>query len=62
MWSVVEAYAGERYFYIKFSWPFLDADFRPNLHHILLNYCHRYYCSLPLISSEAKKKKWDVYV
>jgi hypothetical protein len=31
------------------------------LHHILLN-CHRDYCSLPFISSEATKKIWDVYV
>jgi hypothetical protein len=57
LWSVVEAYAGERaYFYIKFNWPFLGADFLPKVYHILLNYGHRYYCSLPYISSEATKK------
>ncbi len=57
MWSVVEAYAGERsYFYIKFNWPFLGADFLPKVYHILLNYGYRYYCSLPYISSEATKK------
>ncbi|EFX85938.1 hypothetical protein DAPPUDRAFT_313648 [Daphnia pulex] len=26
MWHVVEAYAVERSFYIKFNWPFLGAD------------------------------------
>jgi hypothetical protein len=55
MWHVVEAYAGERSFCIKFNWPFLGADVvLPKLHHILLN-CHRDYCSLPFISSEATK-------
>jgi hypothetical protein len=56
MWHVVEAYAGERSFYIKFNWPFLGADavVLPKLHHILLN-CHRDCCSLPFISSEPTK-------
>jgi hypothetical protein len=55
MCHVVEAYAGETSFYIKFNCPFLGADFElPKLHHILLN-CHRDYCSLPFISSEATK-------
>jgi hypothetical protein len=55
MWHVVEAYAGEGSFYIKFNWPFLGADVvLPKLHHILLN-CHRDYCSLPFISAEATK-------
>jgi hypothetical protein len=55
MWHVVEAYAGERSFYIKFNWPFLGADVvLPKLHQILLN-CHREYCSLPFISSVATK-------
>jgi hypothetical protein len=55
MWHVVAAYAGERSFYIKFNWPFLGGDVvLPKLHHILLN-CHRDYCSLPFISSEATK-------
>jgi hypothetical protein len=56
MWHVVAAYVGERSFYIKFNWPFLGADVVSlKLHHILLN-SHRDYCSLPFISSEAKKK------
>jgi hypothetical protein len=62
MWSVVAAYAGERSFYIKFNWPFLGADFKPNLHHILLNYCHRDYCSLPFRSSKATKKKYGMFM
>jgi hypothetical protein len=55
MWHVVAAYAGEKSFYIKFNWPFLGAGVvLPNCIIILLN-CHRDYCSLSFISSEATK-------